>query len=288
MGRALTSAARVLKERAMLPNFARRKAIATSIRKTIAPIMAVGLGCAVNVAAAYDNYYNSPLFYTHMSNNVLQMHAIDMERQSDRIKKLQGNQARSQPRPRQIAPPARDLLALQKSAMAYQRDMALSARIREDFVNGLVSIATPSEVEGVRQLMREKDMVDFYALLMRNAQLDSTRMEDILAYWYVQMWLVTNKISAKPSPAQYQAVAAQIDSSISSSEHWKSMSDRQKQTLVEGLIFPAIIQHSRYLGYTKARNTRGLDQLASAARAGLQKSQLAIHDMRLTDQGFVR
>jgi hypothetical protein len=268
-------------------NFARSKTTSDLIHKIASPILALSLGGIFNLALAYDNYYSSPLFYTHMSNNVLQMHAIDMERQSHRLKKTQGNPSRSAS-PQSSAPPARDLMSLQKSTMAYKRDMALSARIREDFVNGLGTIATPTEVEGVRQLMREKDMVDFYALLMRNAQLDSRRMEDILAYWYVQMWVVTNKVTDKPSPAQYQAVSAQIEQSISTAKPWLSMNDRQKQSLVEGLIFPAIIQHSRYMGYMKARNTRGIDQLASAARTGLQKSQLAIYGMRLTDQGFVR
>jgi hypothetical protein len=238
--------------------------------------------------SAYDSYYNSPLFYTHMSNNSLQMHSITMNSIGERAKtEYERNRSRgtsaaeSQSRSGDIS------TQFARAKLPYQRDMKQSEQIRESLLRDLRAIATEQDIAGVRRLMQQTDMVDMYASMMNNVGLDASRMDDIMAYWYGQMWMVMNRASP-PTPRQYRAISMQVFQSINGSEHWRSMSDRQKQALAEGIIYPSIIQQARFRGYVKSSNRPGLDKMADAARAGLQKSQLQIQDMRLTDAGFVR
>lgn len=240
--------------------------------------------------AAYDSYYNSPLFYTHMSNNSLQMHSITMNSIGERAKtEYEKNRSRSRSAPENQSRSAggADAPQFARAKLPYQRDIRLSEQIRDSLLRDLRTIATEQDIAGVRRLMQQTDMVDMYASMMNNVGLDASRMEDIMAYWYGQMWTVMNKASP-PTPRQYRAISMQVFQSISGSEHWRSMSDRQKQSLAEGIIYPSIIQQARFRGYMKSGNKSGLDKLAGAAKVGLQKSQLQIQDMRLTDAGFVR
>jgi hypothetical protein len=175
----------------------------------------------------------------------------------------------------------------ERAKLPYQRDMKQSIKIRDNFIQSLNAITTPDQVEGVRGLLKQTDLVDVYASMVNNADLDARRMEDVLAFWYGQMWMVSNNAAA-PTPKQYRSISMQIFQSIHKSESWKKMTDSQKQDLIEGLIYPVLLQRARYLGYKKSGDTAGLNNMAKAARSGLNNSSIKIQGMRLTDAGFVK
>jgi hypothetical protein len=241
----------------------------------------------ISTISSASDFYNSPMFFTQTANISLQVHSITMGSFDERTKTEYNKQRSNDKSDQKVTDEDLGNYKFERTKLPYQRDMKQSAKIRDSFIQSLHAITTPDQVGGVRGLMKETDIVDVYASMINNAGLDATRMEDVLAFWYGHMWMVSNK-SRAPTPKQYRGISLQIFQSINQSDTWKKMSDRQKQELVETLIYPAFMQYARHLGYQKTGDAAGLDSMARAARTGLNNSSLKIQGMRLTDARFVK
>jgi hypothetical protein len=167
--------------------------------------------------------------------------------------------------------------------LPYQRDKALSAKIREDFLRDYAK-QMPDDVESMRAMSTENDLVQIMAGVVRLQGLDSGTMEGFIALWYGQSWAIANQ-KPMPTPQQYQGIAAQIRGT-SAAQQWTQMSDAARQTFFEQRVYPLFIQKANYQAYLKQGKTDAIARMASATQQGLKKAGMDMTGLNLNDKGF--
>jgi hypothetical protein len=168
--------------------------------------------------------------------------------------------------------------------LPYTRDMALSVKLRGAFLTDHAK-QKPDPKDDVRGMFEETDMVQIMAGMVQLQGLDSSKLEGITALWYGQAWAIANQ---KPMPTreQYQGIAAQLRRSGTATTLWNTLSNTEKQTFFEQLVFPLIIQKANYQAYLKKGNTQLMARMANDTTDGLKKIGLDLPKLRLSDKGF--
>jgi hypothetical protein len=168
--------------------------------------------------------------------------------------------------------------------LPYTRDRALSAKIREDFLQDYAK-QMPSDVASMRESTAQTDHVQIIAGVVQLQGVDSGSMEGLLALWYGQAWAIAHQ-KPLPTPQQYQGIANQLRTTMAHSSDWKNMTNVQRQTLFERLVYPLFVQKANYQAYLKQGKTDAMARMASATSEGLKKTGLDLQSLRLTDNGF--
>ncbi len=168
--------------------------------------------------------------------------------------------------------------------LPYIRNKKLSTKIREEFLQDLAKQLPPDEAKGVRELMEKNDMVQVLAGSARLQGLNSSKKEDLLAFWYGQQWAVANQ-QAFPSSQQYKGISSQLQRSIAQSSIAK-MDNTELQTFFEQLAYPQVIQKANYQAYRKYGKQDSINRMSKATREGLKKIGVDFQNVRLTDDGF--
>jgi hypothetical protein len=169
--------------------------------------------------------------------------------------------------------------------LPYTRDRALSAKIREDFLQDYAK-QMPSDVASMRESTAQTDHVQIIAGVVQLQGIDSGAMEGLLALWYGQAWAIAHQ-KPLPTPQQYQGIANQLRTTMMQSSEWKNMTNAQRQTLFERLVYPLFVQKANYQAYLKQGKTDAMARMASATSEGLKKTGLDLQSLRLTDNnGF--
>lgn len=241
----------------------------------------IGLLVPSKVLAQY-NYYSSPSFYFNQ-NNYPPIGATYSSGSSSTKKPVQrstSTQTDSTTTNQTVR------ISATNNPLPYTRNKALSAKIREEFLQDLAKQLPPDEAKGVRELMENNDIVQTLAGFARLQGLNSGKKEDLLAFWYGQQWAVANQ-QPLPSSQQYKSIASQLQRSISQSSIAK-MNNTELQTFFEQLAYPQVIQKANYQAYRKSGKQDSINRMSKATREGLKKIGIDLQNMRLTDDGFTK
>jgi hypothetical protein len=232
----------------------------------------VGLLMPSKVLAQY-NYYSSPSF-SFNQNNYPPIGATYSSGSSTKkpVQRSTSNQT--------------DRISATNNPLPYIRNKTLSAKIREEFLQDLAKQLPPDEAKGVRELIEKNDVVQVLAGFARLQGLNSSKKEDLLAFWYGQQWAIANQ-QPLPSSQQYKGIANQLQRSISQSSIAK-MNNTELQTFFEQLAYPQVIQKANYQAYRKYGKQDSINRMSKATREGLKKIGIDFQNMRLTDDGFTK
>jgi hypothetical protein len=222
------------------------------------------------VLAQY-NYYSSPSF-SFNQNNYPPIGAT-YSRGSSTKKPVQGSISNQTGR-----------ISAKNNPLPYVRNKILSAKIREEFLQEYAKQLPPDEAKGIRELAEKNDFVQVLAGFARLQGLDTSKKEDLLAFWYGQQWAVANQ-QPFPSSQQYKGIANQLQRSIAQSSLAK-MNDTELQIFFEQFAYPQAIQKANYQSYRKYGKKDSIDRMSKATREGLKKIGIDFQNMRLTDDGF--
>ncbi len=237
-----------------------------------------------SVARAQYNYYTSSSFYFNQNNYpkiITDVTSDDDENDS--------------PKSKRSAAPQRSKPALVKKGRAsdgnnplpYTRDKALSAKLREDFLQDFTKQMPATAAADMRDLAEKDDLVQVVAGMAQLQGLDSGTIEGLMALWYGQAWAVSHQ-KPLPTPEQYQAIANQLRRTITKSPKWRAKSNTELQTLFEQLAYPLFVQRANYQAYIRQGKTDSIVRMAGATQAGLKRMGVDLESVQLGSNGFQR
>jgi hypothetical protein len=175
-------------------------------------------------------------------------------------------------------------ISANNNPLPYVRNKALSVKIREEFLQEYAKQLPPDEAKGVRELAEKNDFVQVLAGFARLQGLDTSKKEDLLAFWFGQQWAVANQ-RPFPSSQQYKGIANQLQRNIAQSSIAK-MNNTELQTFFEQFAYPQVIQKANYQAYRKNGKQDSINRMSKATREGLKKIGIDFQNMQLTDEGF--
>ncbi|MGL5002354.1 MAG: DUF6683 family protein [Casimicrobium sp.] len=237
----------------------------------------VALGLNAAAAHAQYNYYQSGGFaFNHFNYPPI----------GAQYKKQRTNDAGGSTKNR-VAPAASTStrVSANNNPLPYTRDKALSAKLRDEFLQDFTKQMSAADVVEIRAMLEQADFVQVFAGYARLQGLDSGTMEGLMAFWTGQSWAVANQ-KPLPSSQQYLGIADQLRESLAQSPEWCTLNNEQRQMFFERLAYPLIVQKANYQAYLKQGKTDAIVRMANATQAGLKKRGLDLQRLRLSDSGF--
>jgi hypothetical protein len=252
-------------------------------------VSALGAGCMALLLpwaaqAQTYNFYQSPEF---LQSNVTTPNWQAQQRMADKARedrKKLGLANGGTAKPSAPAGNYSSTPSATNNPLPYTRDKALSAKIRDDFLRDYAK-QMPDDVDSMRAMSTENDLVQIMAGVVRLQGMDSSTMEGFIALWYGQSWAIAHQ-KPLPTPRQYQGIAAQIRDT-SAAAQWSQMSNAARQTFFEQRAYPLFIQKANYQAYLKQGKTEAMARMASATQQGLKKAGMDMTALNLSDKGFV-
>jgi hypothetical protein len=236
---------------------------------------------ASNVAHAQYNYYTSSSFYFNQNNYPKII--TDVTSDDDDSPKSKRS---ATPQPSKPAPVNKYRASADNNPLPYTRDKALSAKLREEFLQDFAKQMPISAAE-MRDMTEKNDLVQVVAGMAQLQGLDSGTTEGLLALWYGQAWAVSHQ-KPLPTPEQYQGIANQLRRTMTKSPEWRNMNNAKLQTLFEQLAYPLFVQKANYQAYMKQGKTDSIVRMASATQTGLKKMGVDLESVQLSNRGFQR
>jgi hypothetical protein len=188
--------------------------------------------------------------------------------------------------PRRTAPTSSDTVSIPTSPLPYTRDRALSNTIRSEFLVDLAGRGPAYDVGQMAKMMAQYDFVQVYAGMARRQGLDTTSPDSLIALWYGQTWAIANQ-KQLPTAQQYQAIAKQMRDTKANSGTWAKMTNRARQTFIEKLAYPFVIQKANYEAYRRDGKRAALADMAQRVQAGMIKFGINMQTTQLTDAGLI-
>ncbi len=172
-----------------------------------------------------------------------------------------------------------------QNPLPYKRDMALAAKLRTDFLSNVGKGSSASRHADLTSMTAKTDFVQVFALMAKLEGLDTSTAEGLTALWYGQSWAIANQ-RPLPTARQYQGIAKQLRDTNANAMVWDKLDNIGRQTIVEMVAYPAVVQRATYEDYLNTKNTVAMQEFANRVQAGMLKFNMNMQSLRLTDAGF--
>lgn len=172
-----------------------------------------------------------------------------------------------------------------QNPLPYKRDMALAAKLRLDFLSNVSKGSSASSYEHLKTMTATTDLVQVFALMAKVEGLNSATAEGLTALWYGQAWAIANR-RPFPTARQYQGIAKQLRDTNANAMVWDKLDNRGRQTVVEMIAYPAVVQRVAYEDYSGRGDANAMASLANRVQAGMTKFNMNMQSLRLTEDGF--
>jgi hypothetical protein len=172
-----------------------------------------------------------------------------------------------------------------QNPLPYKRDMALAAKLRTDFLSNVGKGSSASRHADLTSMTAKTDFVQVFALMAKLEGLNTSTAEGLTALWYGQSWAIANQ-RPLPTERQYQGIAKQLHDTNANAMVWDKLDNKGRQTIVEMIAYPAVVQRATYEDYLNNRNTVAMQDFAKRVQAGMLKFNMNMQSLRLTDAGF--
>jgi hypothetical protein len=245
------------------------------------PVCALAISAFLSspVSAQYD-YYSSGGF-SFNQNNYPDISGHKWKKPSA----TQNDEHRAVPRSSDDNNTASDTVKLPTFPLPYTRDSALSKKLLAEFLVDLAGRGSANDVQQMAAMMAENDFVQVYAGLAKLQGLDSGTPEGLTALFYGQTWAIANKMPL-PSARQYQAIAKQFRDTNARARLWDKINNSQRQTIIERLAYPIIVQKANYEAYRRDGKTAAIADMAKRVQEGMKTFDMDMQATKLTDAGF--
>ncbi len=169
--------------------------------------------------------------------------------------------------------------------LPYTRDRALSDKLRSEFLVDLAGRGSANDVRQMAAMIAQNDFVQIYAGLAKQQGLDSGTPEGLTALFYGQTWAIANK-QPLPTSRQYQAIAKQLRDTKARAKLWDKINNSTRQTIIERLAYPLIVQKANYEAYRRDGKTAAVADMAKRVQEGMKRFDMDLQATKLTDAGF--
>jgi hypothetical protein len=229
-------------------------------------------------ALAQFSYYTSSSFYFNM-NNYPDVTAATI--------RARGQASRSGSVSRTATPALSTTAPVPNSPLPYTRSMAVSTRVRDQFLANLPMRGKESELARMRAMITENDFVQIYAGIARLEGLESGSVEGLMALFYGQSWAIVNR-QPLPTARQYLGIQQQLrtDRTTKIMVEWDKRSNEERQELVEKLVYPLILQRSHYRIYLRDGNTAAIAEVSDRVHRGMVGFGMDMRAMQLGNAGL--
>lgn len=172
-----------------------------------------------------------------------------------------------------------------RNPLPYKRDMALAAKLRSEFLGNVGKGSSAASHANLKAMTTRNDFVQVFALMAKLQGLDTATVEGLTALWYGQAWAIANQ-RPLPTARQYQGIARQLRDTKANPLGWDKLNNSGRQTVVEMIAYPALVQRATYDDYRSSGDTAALARFADRVQAGMMKFNMNMQSLSLTDSGF--
>jgi hypothetical protein len=172
-----------------------------------------------------------------------------------------------------------------QNPLPYKRDMALAAKLRSDFLSNVGKGSSALRHADLTSMTAKTDFVQVFALMAKLEGLNTSTAEGLTALWYGQSWAIANQ-RPLPTAQQYQGIAKQLRDTNANAMVWDKLDNKGRQTIVEMVAYPAVVQRATYEDYLNNKNTAAIEDFANRVQAGMLKFNMNMQSLKLTDAGF--
>lgn len=183
------------------------------------------------------------------------------------------------------APAPDDVDAAAVATLAFRRDPAVTARVRQETIRAFGR--TPEQVAGLEQALGSGAMLREFDAILRRYGYDPDNLGDVLAAHLLIAWEVVNDRDSRRMPAGQQAVRRQLIGPLAAVPEVAAMSDAAKQAQAERTAYLTMVSALSYQHMKRDRNARALATLAAGVRRSLQDQGIDLQRLELQAGGLV-
>jgi len=168
----------------------------------------------------------------------------------------------------------------------YRESPAVSKQVLTRFTDWVATKANATDAAAIRRDF-ENDMLGRWAKESSENGLHRGDVADALTAYWVTNWMIANRVTSDPTPAQVRAVRRLFVSVLSSTPAFAKATNAQRQEMAEGFIYNTVLQSSAF-GQVFHTGDKALLKSYSDGRAASFKQEMGfdLRTVRLTDAGF--
>ena len=171
-------------------------------------------------------------------------------------------------------------------SLRFQPSVAVSERVRDEFIEALQKANPQSAVEIERKL-QQQDVISDFARDMAPYGLRADDVADTMTAYWLTMWIVANQ-EPIPAVAKVRAVQDQVRAVMLQNPNVIQATAETRQQMAEVMIYEMMIAFGLLNNATRAGDLEQLQQLADSAYQNMLTQGIDLRDMQLTSSGFVR
>lgn len=173
---------------------------------------------------------------------------------------------------------------------AYRPTAEVSDKVRSDVIARLLSLGkargmTEQAATALAQGLQGADVIGVTWPVLEGLGYPRDNLVTATAYWLLVNWDVMQ--GKESSPAETQAVFAQIGALYAANGEIAQMSDADKQYGAEAMIWLATLQHQMYQEALKSGHEANVNAARNDARTALRQLGFDADQLQLSDEGFV-
>ncbi len=168
----------------------------------------------------------------------------------------------------------------------YRESSAVHNRVLTRFTDWVATHTNATDAAAIRRDF-ENDMLGRWAKESSKNGLKRGDVADALTAYWVTNWMIANRVTSDPKPAQVRAVRRFFVSALSSTPAFARATNAQRQEMAEGYIYSAVLQDGAF-GQVFHTGDKALIQRYSDGRAASFKKEMGLdlRTVQLTDAGF--
>ena len=185
-------------------------------------------------------------------------------------------------------PRQEDRAALEKAlqALTFKPSAEVSERVRRKVVDDVARNRGADTARQLEAALAERDVVGEFHRLLTRYGFSGTNLGDVMAAFYVMSWEVV--FGRDATSAQIKGADGQIRRALASGNAVRQMSDADKQSVAESLIYQTTFSSAAKNRLVKQRDTTQLAKLRDSTRAAVRQFGIDFDTVRLTENGFER
>jgi transcriptional regulator with AAA-type ATPase domain len=143
----------------------------------------------------------------------------------------------------------------------------------------------PQAAEQLRVAFANNDILGAMAKAYRTFGLDTRNVADVYAAYFVTIWQAGHQRTDTPSSQTFQAISAQMATSLANTPAFMTMNNAQKQEMAETLIIQTALMDAAL--EQAAANPEQLEAVSLIALDGSRKLGLDLNAIQITEDGFI-
>jgi hypothetical protein len=176
-------------------------------------------------------------------------------------------------------------VAIDFSVLRFERDSAISARVRDRFRDQLVR-KQPDRIADIDRALEQNWLQAYVLEIAARNGLDAKNLADANTGYLIASWALVNNVITL-DPRGILSVRDQMRAALANSQQAISMSDAEKQEAAETLIYDTVLVMANRVQIASSGDTALQRAAAEHYAAGFRELGIDLSALDLTPYGFV-